>query len=110
MGLQKTYETASGVTGMYWKITNVFVDKAGMTINPQISLFLDKSASDLGKACLMSLSFTFEVTSQEMAGDILALSYVKIKAKIAETSTVGVDGSVLPAYPLWPQLHGAIDA
>ncbi len=81
MALKKTVEQASGVSGEYWKITSINVDKKRMQLVVTISLFKDKAAADSDKASLNRVGFTFPVVKDELDSDLFALGYEKIKAE-----------------------------
>lgn len=53
MGLQLTHETAQGVSGNYWRVSEVYIHPKNEQVRAELCLFVDKAASDAGKTCLL---------------------------------------------------------
>ena len=49
MALQKTYESDSGASCNYWKVTYLLVDYARQAVECHLCLFVDAAASAAGK-------------------------------------------------------------
>lgn len=94
MAIQKTKELKNGVSGEYWRITRVHIDVNTLLTTLDLSLYLDKTSSDAGKAPISrTKSYKFVFTRDELlGGNFLALGYQKILDKA---------NSVVP--PLFPK-------
>lgn len=105
----KTINRPDGTTatGTYWKITKIVADKQKMTATWTISLFLNQTIADSSGAPLgPTYSFTAPVTKDQIAGDMTALGYTTIVAKIAgpKPSSFNPNG---PNPQAWTDLAGA---
>ena len=91
MALQKEKTLANGISGDYWKIVEISLNRLQKKARCLISLFKDaahKDTSPVGP----SLQFEFALTDQEMAGDITAVLYAKIKT-YANSDIPNIDGN-----------------
>ena len=80
MALKKTKELPSGVTGEYWKVTGIYVDREKLTLTATISLFKDKAASDAGKSNLgICGTFSKVFTKEELMNDVVPMAYLMVK-------------------------------
>lgn len=85
MALKKTKTFSNGTSGEYWKITEEKYDRLTKKYIWTISLFKDQSYRMESNGKLgISKQYSFELTSQELAGNRTALGYTKIKAKANE--------------------------
>lgn len=86
MGLKKSFETSSGVTGDYWKVLNAVVMSEpglpGGTVNGDIFLYISKIKRDEGKACIYHKHFELPYTDVMFASssDAEEVAYKSIKA------------------------------
>lgn len=84
MGLQLSKEMPSGVTGEYWRVTDLRLDK-DVSTRCQVSLFKDQAARSAGKMPLTVLDLQWNdgdnpCTVAAMASaDPFALTYAKLK-------------------------------
>lgn len=101
MAIQKTKTLANGVTGNYWKITQVSVDKQSMTATATIALFTDAAHTNTSPITGTNKQYKMPVTKAQLTGDITAAAYTSIKAQ-ASTFTNGKDKD--------PDLAGGTDA
>ena len=89
MALQKSKTLPNGSTGDYWKVAQVIVDKKAMVLVCTISLFMNQTVADVVGPQTLGVSkyYTFPVTKDQLAGDIVALAYTLIIAKVNSTPT-----------------------
>lgn len=87
MPIQKSKDLPNGVTADYWRVVSIQIDISKLA-EPYpttfiLGLFLNKDASDTGKAPLIKKkSYTFEFTRAELiSGALVALGQAKILAK-----------------------------
>ena len=106
MALIKERTLLNGSTGNYWKVTHFSVDKVGMHLDCAIELFQDEAHKNAAPLQFFK-AYKFPVTKQEIAGDITALCYTKIKASAALThlDPMGTGEQV----PVDIDLAGAVD-
>lgn len=106
MALKKEKELPSGVSGEYWKIVSVQLDRIKLELTVKIALFKDKAASDIGKQAMgVSHSFSGIITKSQTEGDLVTAGYTMIKAQIAGEAPSVMSGKLL-AYN---DLKNAID-
>lgn len=85
MAIKKSKTLANGASGEYWKITSVIVDKISMSCTYQVSLYLSKGISIEKKPSLgLVKTYRFEMTPEELRGNLVSIGYAKIKAKAEE--------------------------
>lgn len=84
MALKKSKTLKNGTTGEYWRITNVSLDRNSNIAKYEISLYLNKTASD-NKCSPLDLkkNYSFILTSEQANGDLNKIGYTKIKEKAA---------------------------
>ena len=108
MALQKEKVLASGESGDYWRVSNLMFKRSDMSVYIILSLYKSAALAASGAEALpVSHSFTFKVTQQELAGNIVGLAYTKMKALIAEVHPP-ISGSG-PSASRYPDLVGAVD-
>lgn len=80
MAIQKTKDLECGASGNYWKITNVHMDKQGLTVTWTISLFLDSThaASRLPALPISKVYSLGSLTHDQTIGNLVALGYTTI--------------------------------
>ena len=82
MGIQKDKLLNIGVTGSYWKIINITVDKRNSKITGSLALYVNKAASDAGFQPLpFSKTFSLPLVPSEIAPpvDLIEYAYIKIQ-------------------------------
>lgn len=79
MAIQKDKLVNSILVGNYWKVTQTIVDKINMKANYSMALYPNKDVAVAGAPIGCGKSFSFDITDQDLAGDIVALGYDKIK-------------------------------
>ncbi len=114
MALNKTKTmTVNGntITGAYWKIINVTVNKQTMVATWAIALFANQTYADTVGAtpCGPTYYFKASVTKTQIADDMIALGYATIMSQISgpaptRQQAVGLNGSNPNA---WTDLSGA---
>lgn len=112
MAIQKTKSLPNGSTGNYWKITSETCDRLKLTCAYVITLFTDKTHADNGSPSLgLSKKYVFTCTKGELAQDLTALGYDKIKTKAASIVTPPtIRGITTPApYMYDSDLSGGTD-
>jgi hypothetical protein len=79
MALIKEKTLSSGVTGNYWRIKNGRFKRDGALIflDLELALFKDSTAGLDPLGC--SHLFSFELTNNELIGNLISLAYTKIK-------------------------------
>ncbi len=82
--IQKT-TLSSGVTGDYWKITNLEIDKISNFLSVTISCYLNKDTRDKGLNPFTSKKFILKLSTIDLSKNILDEVYKQIKISIAET-------------------------
>lgn len=108
MALKKEKTLENGASGEYWKITNIEVDKKGLKASFTITLWKNKQYSDNGAPAIgTSYIFSSSFTKQQLSGDLFALGYATIKAKVTEPKPNNRIG-LLP-LSAWDDLSGAVD-
>ena len=99
MAIQKSKTLLNGVTGDYWRITTIAIDRQRLKIKGQIALFLDAAASNEG--CIpigAHKSFEFPLVLAEIAPPTNVISYMYGKIIAAASVVVTTDflGNPLP--------------
>lgn len=103
MAIQKEKTLASGVTGNYWRITQINIDRQNLQIQGTIALFKDAASSAAGQPPIgASKVFQFPFTMAEFAEapNAIAFIYTKIKARAAQTLNYDLAGQPIdpPRY------------
>lgn len=84
MAIQKSKTLSNGAVGNYWKITQLSIDRMSKNLVCVISLFSDKAHADAKAPNLgLNKTYSFSITKSDLVGDLVELSYTKIKAKAA---------------------------
>ncbi len=99
MPIQKEKTLPSGVTGNYWRITTITIDRQRLRVVASIALFKDKQASDEGKAPMALtkvVRFPFVVSEALLAPDLISYIYTKIKDAAEVVITKDIMGNDLP--------------
>lgn len=82
MALKKSKTLANGISGDYWRITLVSVNRVNKVVTYELSLYISKAARLAGAHALeMRKIFKFTLTNEELAGDLCAIGYSKILTK-----------------------------
>lgn len=92
MALKKLKTLDSGVTGDYFKITLAQLDKIGRKVMYHMDLFLNE-ANKNSKPLDYRKYFTFDLTTEEMNGNIVAIGYIKIKSIAIEDQDEEIIGA-----------------
>ena len=98
MGIQKEKILNSGVSGNYWRITSVYIDRQNLQITGEIALFKDQACSNAGMQPMpISKRFSFPLIMAEIAPptNLIAYVYNKIKAAASVSITEDVLGNTL---------------
>lgn len=111
MAIQKSKTLPNGVTGDYWRITQVSIVSTNMTFNVTISLFLSQAAFMAGAKPLTSNKiYRLTFTGPDLVGDIIATTYGKVKAQASATVTRSITGAILSPPGVYdPDLDGGTD-
>lgn len=78
MSLKKEKILPSGVSGDYWKITRIDIDRMVLRITYVISLFKDEAHKNHVPMGLEK-TFQFNATKEQIDSNVVALGYEKIK-------------------------------
>lgn len=113
MAIQKSKTLPSGVTGDYWRITIITIDRQRLKIKGQIALFINAAASNEGKTPIGAYkSFEFPLVMEEIAPptNLIAYVYGKIIAAASVVVTKDFAGNDL-AVPstIDPDLTGGVN-
>jgi hypothetical protein len=102
MAIQKSKTLPNGITGNYWRLTNISFDRDALSASARIALFKDKATSDSGAPHLglvKHFSFTFTVPELISTTNVLAYIYGKIRS-IAETPiNKDIAGNLIDVVP-----------
>ena len=82
MALQKSKELTSGVTGEYWRVGMVILDRMLNTAVIRADLFKDAAARTAGKTELLYKTYEFSsvsIVETQAFDDIIAWAYDKLK-------------------------------
>ena len=81
MGLQKTQTVGSGVTGNYWKITDMSIGWLSHSMIVDLQLFVDKAAADAKLLPLDTMRFSFKDADFDFVStdNLVQKTYDKIK-------------------------------
>jgi len=90
MPFQKEKSLPSGVSGNYWAVSNLSFSRSSMIVELVVSLYKDNTPglSHLG----LSHKFSFEITPQEITGNLISWAHTKILA-YADSDIPNIDGS-----------------
>lgn len=80
MAIQKDKSLDNGVSGNYWKIAQVIINKIDMHAHYQLCLYLDQAHADQGQRLGCDKDFTFEITKDQLDKNMIGLGYDNIKA------------------------------
>lgn len=112
MAIEKEKTLKSGVTGNYWRVTTVVIDRQNFKVVGQIALFKDKAASDSGKLPMpLTKTFKFPLVMEEIVPptNIVAYVYEKIMTAANVPVTKDILGNNLPTpTTVDPDLAGGI--
>lgn len=94
MALLKQKTLSNGVSGEYWRLTSVSVCKTGVAFRVfcKLELYVNEAHKLTTPISGVSIMTSFEASSHDVAGNVVALCYEKIKEKN------------------YPDLVGAVDA
>lgn len=110
MALLKSKTLKDGTTGEYWKIIGILVDRFAKAAKFEIALFQSQAAAQAGATPMqMRKTKAFMMTSEELAGDITAVGYEKIKSQAAVMLDKDLAGKPCEPYPADADLVGATD-
>lgn len=78
MALQLTQEHSSGVSGNYWHVTHLSLNRETDCLEVRIALYKDAAAYAAGKTelCFLNRAFTSITPATE---DLIAFAYTKLK-------------------------------
>lgn len=94
MAIQKEKTLESGVTGNYWRVTTVTIDRQNMKVVGQIALFKDQASSNAGMLPMpCSKTFKFPLVMSEIAPPVNIVAYVY--GKIQEAADVVITKDIL---------------
>lgn len=90
MPFQKEKSLASGVSGNYWAVSDLRFNRSSMMVELVVSLYKDSTPglTPLG----LSHKFTFEITPQEITGNLISWAHTKILT-YANSDITNVDGN-----------------
>lgn len=112
MAIQKSKTLPNGVTGDYWRITTIHIDRQNLRVAGQVALFLDQAASNTGKQPIGAhKTFRFPFVAAEIAPptNLIAYVYGKIIAQAEAVITKDIRGNDLPEPTTFdPDLTGGI--
>jgi len=103
MAIQKEKTLSSGITGNYWRITSVNINRQSLRMMVVIALFKDAAASAAGKPPIgdyKNFSFNFTMAEFAAASNAIAFAYGKIIAQAQTMRTHDISGVELaePVY------------
>lgn len=83
MAIQKDKILPCGVTGNYWKITDISVNKMTNVVTYIIALFLDLAHGHPDGSTSLGLTkqYTFQSTRSDLQGNLTSMGYTLIQAK-----------------------------
>lgn len=83
MAFLKSKTLPNGVTGEYWRITNVVLSKTGSTVKVycKLSLYVSAATKDAHPVDSAGLTINFDTTMQAAVGNLIELCYQKISEK-----------------------------
>lgn len=99
MAIQKAKTLPSGVSGDYWRITTIAIDRQNFIIKAQVGLFKDAAASAANKphmGLVKTFEFPFTMVEFLAAPNAISFVYSKIIAKAETMITHTFDGTELP--------------
>jgi hypothetical protein len=104
MAFQKEKSLPSGAVGNYWRVSHLHFERATMIVQITLNLYKDSTPglAPLGK----DYEFSFSITQADIAGNLVALAYTKMRAAIEELHTPIGGGKAVSKYP---DLVGALD-
>lgn len=112
MGIQKEKILNSGISGNYWRILSININRQAFKASAQLGLFKDKAASDAGKPHIGAVkSFDFTFTSSDLASvNLISFVYGKILAIANQDISVDISGEPIdPPVKFDPDLVGGIN-
>lgn len=103
MAIQKEKTLASGITGNYWRITSINIDRQNLRIMAVIALFKDAAASASGLPPIgdyKTFNFNFTMAEFSASPNAIAFAYGKIIAHAQTMRTHDISGVELetPVY------------
>lgn len=112
MAIEKEKTLSSGVTGNYWRVVSITVDRQNLKVIGQLGLFKDKASSDAGKLPMPLIkTFKFPLVMAEIMPptNLIAYVYTKIQAAADVVITKDILGKDLPVPTTAdPDLSGGI--
>jgi len=113
MAIQKSKTLPNGVSGDYWRITTITIERQRLRLKGQIALFLDAQASDDGRPPVgAEKSFEFPLVLAEIAPptNLIAYMYGKIIAAASVVVTKDILGNDLEVpTTVDPDLTGGLN-
>jgi len=113
MAIEKSKTLSNGVTGNYWRITSILIDRQRMRVRGQIALFLNAESSAAGNQPIgAEKAFAFPLVLAEIAPptNLIAYVYGKIIAAASVPVTTDILGNPLPEpTTVDPDLTGGIN-
>lgn len=79
MAYKKTFETGTGFSGEYWRITKAEVNKISNKVEIDVALYKNKTARDEGLKPFARKSFILPITAIDLSQDLFKESYKAIK-------------------------------
>jgi len=79
MAYLKSYNTKSGITGTYWKITDIVVSKIKKCTDITVSLYINEETRNNNCSPILKKYFTVKNTDIDFSKDIFEECYVAIK-------------------------------
>lgn len=113
MALLKSKSLPNGSDGNYWKIIQIAVDRISLQTMYIMALFKDQTHAHANAPHLgLGKKYAFQLTKDQMTGNMIELGYVLIKAKAASlVDQLGIDGKPNGQQaPYDPDLVGAEDS
>ena len=105
MALQKSKILATGVTGDYWKLISISLDRKTLCLSGRLALFLSQAASTAQKEHLGFVkNFSFTIQKEQQFDNLIALMYDLIKDRANEEVVHN-----LFSVPADPDLSNSID-
>lgn len=107
MAIQKTKVLSNGISGNYWKITELHIFRLVNTIHYSITLFHNSLAT---LPLPLSKQYKFLLTDEELDGDLIEIGYLKIKEKAQTLVDTDIYGQPIdPPIPFDPDIAGGDD-
>lgn len=108
MAIQKSKSLSNGVSGNYWKIVSISVDRMAMNMDVRLALFADAAHKDVSPVGVVK-SFKLPCTKEELLGNLAATAYTKVMAKANTMMNRDMSGKAISPIPTDSDLAGGVE-